>query len=703
MEFVVTCLPGLGDWLARELRGWNLPVSGESAAAVTLEGGMEDALRVCLFSRLAERVLHVLAETDADPRDAPEILARQWQPREHLAADTPLHLHATHRGIPGDSRVSAHRFLKASGLDGATSAESAGAFNLRLELAEGRARLLLDLVGDPLHRRGYRLQAGQAPVRETLAAALLYAADWPGGDRAPVLLDPFCGSGTVLIEAAEMALGRAPGLRRADFAFMHWRLCPADLWPGLLQEARAGEVPAPPELSLKGFDADPRALAAARHNAVNAGVDGLIHFERRELGLLRARDFAGQGRLVTNPPWGDRLDDRRRAARLHAALGDTLATLAPDWPVVLLGSRVEVLDQAGMDLQEQWRVRNGPENCFIRRAHPVRRAPEPPLQVGEPAFEVPERGQPLVNRLRKNGRQLRRWLEKEGIQAYRLYDRDLPEFNVSVDIYGSRVLVHEYKAPATVDERAAAERRELAISGVRAVLGAHREQVFLRTRAPQKAGRQYRKREREAALWPVREGRARLLVNLEEYLDTGLFLDHRPLRLRLGEEAAGKRFLNLFGYTGAATVHAALGGAAASATVDSSRRYLDWAGENLALNGFSTTRHRLERADAMQWLADNNEQFDLIFCDPPTFSNSKERDDFVVQRDHAELIRLALKRLEPGGVLYFSCNFRKFELDASIREWYLVEDLTRWSIPPDFGRNTRIHQCFAIRRDDAGH
>jgi len=261
--------------------------------------------------------------------------------------------------------------------------------------------------------------------------------------------------------------------------------------------------------------------------------------------------------------------------------------------------------------------------------------------------------------------------------------------------------VQEFAAPKTIDEKAAEQRRMLAVSAVRSVLGAHREQVFLRTRERQKGANQYQKLGQRRNLMVVHEGGARLLVDLRAYLDTGLFLDHRPVRLRIEQEAAGKRFLNLFGYTGAATIHAAVGGARQSVTVDASNNYLQWAGENLALNGFSTLRHRLERADAMAWLADCREQFDLVFCDPPTFSNSKSRDDFVVQRDHAELIRRIMRRLEPGGVLYFSCNFRRFELDAEIQRWFKVEDLSRSSIPPDFQRHQDIHHLFVIRHGEA--
>ena len=703
MEMVVTCMPGLGDWLHRELVTLGFNPGARTAAAVTVDLDAEQALRVCLWSRLAERVLVPVAMVECAPHEAPHALAAAL-PEAELARAPALHVHADHEaGVRGDSRVSASVFARALAAPVTLARDTRGALCLRVLVGEQQSQVFVDLCGEPLSRRGYRLQSGGAPLRETLAAAMLMAADWQAHEDGhwPALVDPFCGSGTVLIEAALMASGRAPGLLRQDNAFRYWRGFQEHSWQALCDEARS-RVTAPTGVSLKGFDADEKVLRHARTNAERAGVASLIHFERRELGQLRKRDFAGQGVVVSNPPWGERLEDRPRAGWLMNALAWVLANQARGWQATVLGSDVEVLDRSGADTLGQWKVLNGAMNAFVRRLQPTLRAPLRPLQAGEPAFELPAEAEAFANRLRKNGKQLKRWLEQDNIQCYRLYDRDLPEFNVSVDVYADRVLVQEFAAPKSVDEQAAEQRRLLAVSAVRAVLGAHREQVFLRTRARQKGSNQYQKLGQRRDLMVVHEGDVRLLVDLRAYLDTGLFLDHRPVRLRLAAEASGKRVLNLFAYTGAATVHAAMGGARQSVTVDASNNYLQWAGENLALNGFSTLRHRLERADVMAWLAACQEQFDLVFCDPPTFSNSKNRDDFVVQRDHSELIHRIMRRVEPGGVLYFSCNFRRFELDADVRRGFRVEDLSRSSIPPDFQRHPDIHHLFAIRHAEAG-
>lgn len=697
MDLIVTCIPGLSGLLAEELAEIGLSAVPAGSAAVSLAGAtVEQALQVSLWSRLAERVLVPLARVEATPDQCAEQLARAFDLDEHLSGDTPLNVHVDHEpGVRGDPRVSSAVFCRNLPRRVVLQREPEGALCLRLMIAAEQGILSLDLSGVPLSRRGYRLHGGAAPLRESLAAAMLRVAGWHKPDSARVLVDPFCGSGTVPIEAALMARNTAPGLLREQFGFLQWRGCdPAD-WHALREQARARQR-ADIVFSIKGFDVDEQALRLARANADRAGVANVLHLERREFGLLATRDFPEAGMVVTNPPWGERLEDRPRAEALHQAIGRRLATLARGWPLVVLGCEVEVLDKLGAELVAQWKLRNGALTNYIRSVKTVLRVPPLPLEVGEEAFALPEQAQAFANRLRKNGRQLRKWISQEQIQAYRLYDRDLPEFNFSVDVYGNQVCVQEYAPPKTVDEKIAEQRRVWAISAVRAVLGAHREQVFLRTRAQQKGKHQYQKINTRRDMRVVREGNAWFLVNLTAYLDTGLFLDHRPMRIELGKVCAGKRFLNLFGYTGAATVHAAVGGARQSVTVDASRTYLDWAGENLALNGFSTRHHRLERADTISWLKECREQFDVVFCDPPTFSNSKSRDDFVVQRDQAELVRAIMKRLEPGGVLYFSNNFRKFELDPFIRKWYRVEDLTRWSTPPDFQRQAP-HHLFAIR------
>lgn len=702
MEFIVTCMPGLAPLLTKELTHLGLAATEQGGAAVTVTGSADTALRICMWSRIAERVLLPINTVKGDPFDVLPTLLEDMDWAYWGERGLPVHWVVEHgRFVKGDHRISRQRLMNMQPSHLGVQRTPQDALCLRVVLNKDSAALYVDLSGDTLQRRGYRLASGAAPIRETLAAAMLWALEWPLAlEQAPVLVDPFCGSGTLLIEAAGMALHHAPGLLREHHGFQAWPAVSEADWQALVSEAEQQRLSSRPGLSIQGFDSEHSAIQAAQENAHRAGVGDAISFARRQLADLNRDDFvAEQGFVVTNPPWGERLEEQEQAGWLYYALGRTLARYASQWQVLMVASQAEVLDRVGMQMEDSWRVKNGPFQVYLRRLTPLTRPLAMPLQaMGELAFEVPPEAQPMVNRLRKNSRQLRRWLEQSGTQAYRLYDRDLPEFNITVDVYGDAVLVNEFAPPKTISEAVAKQRRSWALMAVRAALGVHREQVFIRTRRQQKGTEQYEKVSQAGEFRVVEEGRARVLVNLKDYLDTGLFLDHRPIRLFFSEGIVrGKRFLNLFGYTGVATLQAALGGARRSITVDTSKKYLDWASNNLAANGIALAQHQMVRADVISWLYECRDEFDVIFCDPPTFSNSTGRKDFSVQNDHVALIEKCMQRLHSDGVLYFSCNFRRFQLDDSIAEHFEVEDITRWSIPPDFARNNKIHYCFAIR------
>jgi len=263
--------------------------------------------------------------------------------------------------------------------------------------------------------------------------------------------------------------------------------------------------------------------------------------------------------------------------------------------------------------------------------------------------------------------------------------------------------VQEYEAQATIDPVKAENRLIEALSAIPVALDIPPEHMVLKVRRRQKGAAQYEKQAEQGRFHVVEECGCRFYVNFDDYLDTGLFLDHRSTRLMIGQMARGKRFLNLFGYTGSATVHAAVGGAVATTTVDMSNTYLDWAKRNLALNGIDGRRHQFVQADCLAWLdaevAAGNCRYDLIFLDPPTFSNSKRMaGSFDIQRDHVDLINDAASLLTPGGELVFSTNNRKFRLDAEALAPLRVEDISAKTIPKDFERNSKIHYCWLMIR-----
>lgn len=299
------------------------------------------------------------------------------------------------------------------------------------------------------------------------------------------------------------------------------------------------------------------------------------------------------------------------------------------------------------------------------------------------------------NRLLKNARHWGKWARRQQISCYRLYDRDIPEFPVIVDWYEGRVHLQEVETGWVESDEDHAQWLEEIRKACAEVLEIALGQVSLKTRRRQRGEQQYEKTGDEGEDFIVHENGLAFYVNLDAYLDTGLFLDHRNTRMRVRGEAAGKRCLNLFSYTGAFSVYAAAGGARETVTVDMSNTYLDWAGRNFALNGMAPQQHQRVRDDVFVYLRDaleRNERFDLIVCDPPSFSNSKKMIGVLdVQRDHAWLIESCLALLNPGGVLYFSNNLRSFKLDDFLKP--LSQDISAQSVPEDF-RNKRIHQCF---------
>ncbi len=305
------------------------------------------------------------------------------------------------------------------------------------------------------------------------------------------------------------------------------------------------------------------------------------------------------------------------------------------------------------------------------------------------------------NRLEKVYRHLSKQAKRQGISCYRLYDHDLPEFPLCIEIYADKLYIAEYKRRHGMTEEEHDEWMERTIETAENVLSVDKSLVFLklRQRKPGRLG-QYQKVDKARHEIVVEENGLKFIVNLSDYLDTGLFLDHRITRQMVREKSAGKKVLNLFAYTGSFSVYAAAGGAAEVVTVDLSKTYLAWAEKNMQLNGFANLgRYRFVHADVKQYLKQiPGGYFDIIVMDPPTFSNSKRMEDFLdIQRDHPELINVCITALIPGGQLYFSTNFRKFNLEQEKLPADTIKDITKATTPFDFeGRLFRY--CYLITR-----
>jgi len=423
------------------------------------------------------------------------------------------------------------------------------------------------------------------------------------------------------------------------------------------------------------------------------------------------------GLVICNPPYGERLGDKDSLKYLYAELGQALVREFRGWQAAVFTSDLDLGKAIGLRSHKRYQLYNGqlPASLLLldlqnneyrdtvvsaAKNSPPQQAP--PTPQPQPDAELSAGARMFGNRLAKNRKRLSRWLQREGISCYRLYDADMPEYAVAVDVYDGHLHVAEYQAPAKVAPEAAERRLQEVMAALPAALGVPQSDIVLKQRRRQRGTAQYQKAGHSGQLLSVREGPAKLLINLHDYLDTGLFLDHRPLRRRIAAQAKGQRFLNLFCYTGAATVMAALGGARGSTSVDLSNTYLDWLRKNLAHNGLAESRHQLVRADCREWLHQAQSEFDLILLDPPSFSNSRRMaDSFDVQRDHADLVRAAMQRLASGGTLYFSNNRRGFQLETPLETEFDCVDISADTIDPDYERNPRIHRCWCIRHRGA--
>ena len=566
--------------------------------------------------------------------------------------------------------------------------------------------LSLDLSGDALHMRGYREDTGKAPLRETLAAAIVLRSGW---QRGTPLVDPMCGSGTLLIEAAQMEAQIAPQLYRLHWGFDFWQGHNQAAWEKVKEEALAlaeaeKQRENPPH--FYGFDLDHRVLQKAKQNAKNAGVAHLMQWQQGDVAAIKNPSPNVAGTVICNPPYGERLGTTPALIALYSVFGQRLKQQFAGWNASIFSGEPSLLDCLRLRSHRQFKAKNGPLDCVQKNYQIAERAEqsavENALEFDRTSLVSSEVAVDFANRLQKNIKKIEKWAKQQGLDAYRLYDADLPEYNLAVDRYADHIVVQEYAAPKNIDENKARQRLLDAVNATLNVTGIETNKLILKVRQKQKGTNQYEKLANKGEYFYVNEYGAKLWVNLTDYLDTGLFLDHRLTRKMLGEMAQGKDFLNLFAYTGSATVHAALGKAKSTTTVDMSNTYLNWAEQNLLLNDIEGKQHKLIQADCLQWLEKCDRQFDLIFVDPPTFSNSKRMEDsWDVQRDHIKLMKNLKRILRPNGTIVFSNNKRSFKMDfAKLEELGLsAVEISHKTLPLDFERNKQIHNCWLLQKD----
>ena len=829
-NYMATCPKGLEHVLALELTELKAEGVQESVAGCYFSADLATAYRICLWSRLANRVLLLLARTRVDSDESLYQTAFGLPWGDYFSPDKTLLIdfNGTSSFIR-DSRFGALRIKDAindhfvnAGHTRLTIDDEKPDVLVYARLFNGRFSIGLDLVGESLHKRGYRSSGGAAPLKENLAAAILNQSDWPAiASEGGSFVDPMCGSGTLLIEAALMAANIPPTFLRTRGLVGNglWTLTQLmtfnhDLWQAALaqQEQAVSDSLEKRQCKIQGYDINPRNLALAQDNVAIAGLDEWIELKQCDIANLVLDESLPKGLLVVNPPYGERLGEVKALMPVYRQLGDMLKRSCMDWQATVFTGNLDLGWQTGLRSWRQNRLYNGSIECQVQR-YRVNAASIVEDQSGRGkkvlTFEsLNENAQMLANRLRKNQKRLRKWLKaNEGI-CYRLYDADLPEYAVAIDCYtavervagegedvssfendafdtssydsvanesvvnesaaqddateeplddnnpyasarrfqqkankqntvqnsrpapkravkfvppnrgfspyknvpmplapripiienGLYIHVQEYAPPATIDPGMAHKRVKDAIAAVSCVFEIPLERIYVKRRERQRGAKQYQKQEGEAFDMVVKEQGHKFKVNLQRYLDTGIFLDHRDVRQRIASEVKAKRFLNLYSYTSSATVYAAKAGAASSVSVDMSNSYLNWSRHNFELNNIDLDSHQLVRADCTEWLRHSHDMFDCILLDPPSFSNSKKMDHTLdISRDHGELITLTMARLAEQGSLYFSTNKRGFSLDASIDDSYDAKEITRETLGPDFERGRPAHKCWIIR------
>ncbi len=713
LDWLATCPKGIEPLLADELQVLGADQIKQTVAAVHFQGNLELAYRVCLWTRLANRVLMPLCQFKLNSADDLYNHCGDIAWEDHLSAEHSIAIDFIGTSRHVDNSMYGAQLVKDAVVDrirrlqGGRPDVNTKSPDIRIQVRQhkGQVTVSLDISGDSLHRRGYRTGQGTAPLKENLAAALLLRAGWPDiAQRGGGLIDPMCGSGTLLIEAAMMAADIAPGLARQDYGFSRWLQHDSVVWESLVDEAQARKASGLEafNLDIRGYDANRRVLEVTATNAENADLDEHIRIAHKPLDQF-GKATTETGLLITNPPYGARLGEVDELIPLYQKLGVVLQKNFVQWRAAIYTGNLDLARQLDLSPSKQYSLFNGTIPCKLLVFDNMQSKSE---QIAErlskpaPVQPLTEEAKMLFNRLQKNQRRLKSWLNKSEVSCYRLYDADIPEYAAAIDIYKQCIYVQEYAAPSSIDNNTAKRRFDTIKRAVKEFAGDRYAKTYYKERRRQKGDAQYQRTSQATSeTIEVAEGRARFEVNLSDYLDTGLFLDHRPVRAMLAELAAGKSFLNLFCYTATASVQAALAGAKSSLSIDMSNTYLDWAQRNFTLNGLDKNKHQLLRADCLKWLEEDTQCFDVIFLDPPTFSNSKKMESVLdVQRDHPELIRHAMAKLNPEGRLIFSNNFRKFKMDTLITRQFDCDNITAQTLDMDFERNPRIHNVWSITK-----
>ena len=723
MIFFATSAANQGDLIAEEARKAGAERVRVTPSGVDFEGSLETGYRFCFETRISSRLLMGLFVdddiiSDKELEDATAMLP--WE--EYIDPTKTLKVTCTTQNCRYITNSHYGALKVKDGIVERIRQKFNGErpyieihepdFTVHVHIEENTVKWYVDFSGENLSMRGYRGEQTEALLKEHLAAALIGRSEWRksvnDGNPLP-FYDPFCGSGTIAVEAALMATDTAPGLlRKKPYPFESLPNFDKEAFDRVVEEAEERRKKAIDErdISIYASDISRTAVEISKAAALKAGVYDFISFSVQDFTKLEKPPVA-KGCIVTDPPYGERMTVRDIDS-LYEKTGIVLQNVFKGWDATILTGNSELLSNIDMKPDRTNTLFNGGIMCQAAHYHIFTDEERDAMMQKALEKKKLRQAEPLTpgaemayNRLMKNIKEITPLMKEQGVECYRIYDADMPEYSASIDIYmGKWVVVSEYAAPDTIDPEDAKRRLGELVRATEKATGIDEDFIYVKERSRQKGKGQYNRLASNNKMMVARENGVRLLVNFTDYLDTGVFLDHRPVRMMIQEMAKDKRFLNLFCYTGTATLNAIKGGALSTVSVDASSTYLAWMEENLKLNGYSTVfGNLLYKSDVIDWLWDTYDKFDLIFCDPPTFSNSKDRrGSFDVQRDHVKLIDAAAMHLSPGGTLIFSNNYRKFKLDPEVTEKYVVEDITEKTIGDDFKRDMKIHHCYLIRK-----
>lgn len=702
-RFVAVTPRGVEPVLEDELRAEGASSIVAERGAVRFEGDLAMAYRVLMQSRTASKLLMTLGSLEEASFEALDAAMHAIRWNEHLRPDGTLAVDVVASGgLDVHTHYAALRtkdaicdfFRERRGIRPSVDTRDPD-LRVHVHLDAAGGSIAIDLSGGAMHRRGYRVRGAAAPLKENLAAGILGLAKLREHAReGHPFVDPMCGSGTLLAEAALMAADVAPGLLRARHPVERWLGHDARAFASARSaaEARAKEGRAALRMRLHGFDASAAALDESRRTLAELGFTKNVTLEQRSIERVAADEGVEAGLLVVNPPYGERLGTETELVLVYEALGDSLRRSFPGFDAWVITASPMLAKRIGLRAEERIPLYNGALECRLLHFPIAKERP-----TGTPAFrKVHEEARAFENRLRKDQKTIGKRAEREGLEVHRLYDADIPEYNLAVDRYADHVVVQEYAPPRSVDPQIAARRLRDALTVIADTLAVPRDKIHLAVRRRQTSGSQYERREAEGTRLVVREGKCRFEVRFDERLDTGLFADHRLLRARMAEEARGKTMLNLFAYTCTASVVAAAEGARATTSVDLSSTYLEWGARNFELNQLSLRNNALVRSDVLRFLEEHRQTYDVVFLNPPSYSRSHRMEgDFSVQRDHDVLLEKAMRLVTRTGSLYFSTHARGFGLDARVPERFEVETLSPKSVPFDFERSP--HHAFRLR------